>query len=119
VGRGSGWLSYDAALRRVSLTVHIQPSARRNEIVGLQGEALKIKVAAPPVDNKANAALIDFLSETLGLPKSAIAIRHGATSRRKLVQLAGDAGLAARLEALAGRSTTHHPRSTPTAASDR
>jgi len=100
VGRGSGWLSYDAALRRVSLTVHIQPSARRNEIVGLQGEALKIKVAAPPVDNKANAALIDLLSETLGVPRSAIGIRHGMTGRRKRVEITGGPELAARLSKL-------------------
>ena len=100
MGRDSTWCRYDAAARRISLTVHIQPGARRNEIVGLQGEALKIKVAAPPVDNKANAALIDFLSETLGVPRSAIGIRHGMTGRRKRVEITGGPELVTRLEAL-------------------
>ena len=113
MGGGRSWLSYDAASQRILLTVRVQPGAQRNKIIGLQGEALKIKIAAPPVDNKANAALVDFLAETLGLPKSAIAIRHGATSQGKLVEIAGDGCLAARLKALAGRSTTHDPRPTP------
>jgi uncharacterized protein (TIGR00251 family) len=113
VGRGSSWLSYDAASRRISLTVRIQPNARRNEIVGLYGDALKIKVAAPAVENKANTALVDFLGEMLGLPKSAIIIRRGSSSRSKLLEIAGGPALASRLEALAGQSTTHDPRPTP------
>lgn len=113
MGRGSGWLSYDAASRRIALTVRIHPNARRNEIVGLYGDALKIKVAAPAVDNKANAALVEFLGETLGLPKSAIIIRRGSSSRSKLLEIAGGPDLVAKLGALAARSTTHDPRSTP------
>jgi len=99
---------------RITVTLHVQPGARKSGIVGLHGDALKVRIAAPAVDNKANAALVDFLSETLGVPKSAIAIRHGATGRRKIVEIAGDAELAAKLEAIAGRSTIHDPRSTPT-----
>ena len=95
------------------MTIRIQPNARRNEIAGLHGDALKIRIAAPAVDNKANAALIDFLSETLDVPKSAIAIRRGVSSRGKVLEIAGSPTLAARLEALAGRSTTHDPRPTP------
>ena len=95
------------------MTVRIQPNARRNEIVGLYDDALKIKVAAPAVDNKANAELVEFLGETLGLPKSAIIIRRGNSSRTKVLEIAGGPTLAARLEALAGRSTTHDPRTTP------
>ena len=95
------------------MTVRVQPNARRNEIVGLHGDALKVRIAAPAVDNKANAALVAFLAETLGLPKSAVAIRRGATSQRKLVEIAGDGSVAASLLALAGGSTTHQPRATP------
>ena len=74
----------------------------------------EVKVAAPAVDNKANAALTEFLSETLGIPKSAVAIRHGATGRRKVVEITGGAELAARIQALAGsRLTTHDSRITP------
>ena len=98
--RDSSWWRYDSAAQRLSLTLHVQPGARRNEIVGLRGEALKIRIAAPPVDNKANAALIDFLGETLGVPRSAIAIRHGAAGRRKVVDMTCGPELVTRLETL-------------------
>ena len=89
VNRDSSWYRYDAATRRLSLTLHVQPNARRSEIIGLHGDALKVRIAAPAADNKANAELIEFLSDTLGIPKSAIAIRHGATGRRKGVEVNG------------------------------
>ena len=97
MGREPGWLTYDAASRRISLTVRVQPNARRDEIVGLHGDALKIKVAAPAVDNKANAALVDFLSETLGVPRPAIVIRHGATGRRKVLEITAGPELVTKL----------------------
>ena len=73
--------------------LHIQPGAKQSRIAGLHGDALKVRIAAPAVDNKANAALIEFLSETLGVPRSAIAIRRGSMGRRKLVEIAGGAEL--------------------------
>jgi hypothetical protein len=97
VSRDSTWFSYNAGGRRLTLNLHVQPGARRSEIVGLHGGALKIKVAAPAVDNKANAALTEFLSETLGIPKSAVAISHGAAGRRKVVEITGGPELVARL----------------------
>ena len=114
MSRDSTWFSYNTATQRLTLTLHVQPNARRNEITGLYGDALKIRIAAPAVDNKANAELIDFLSELLGIPKSAIVISRGATSRRKVVEITGGPELAARLETLvASRITTHDPRITP------
>jgi len=98
VSRDSTWCRYDASARRLSLTLHAQPGARKSEIVGLHGDALKVRIAAPAVDNKANAALIEFLSETLGVSKSAISIRHGATSRRKVVEVTGGPELLTKLE---------------------
>ena len=98
MNRESTWCRYDNAARRLALTLHVQPNARRSGIVGLHGDALKVRIAAPAVDNRANAALVEFLSETLGVPKSAIAIRHGATGRRKSVEITGGPELAARLE---------------------
>lgn len=86
----SGWCRYDPAARRLILSLHVQPGARQSRIAGLHGDALKIKVAAPAVDNKANGALIEFLGETLGVPKSSITIRHGATGRRKVIEITGD-----------------------------
>ena len=97
MSRDSTWFSYNAGRRRLTLNLHVQPGARRSEIVGLHGSALKIKVAAPAVDNKANAALTEFLSETLGIPKSAVAISHGAAGRRKVVEITGGPELVARL----------------------
>lgn len=66
---------------------HIVPGAKRNEIVGKHGDAIKIKLKAPPVDGKANEALIDFLSETLQIQKSKIEIVRGETSRQKFVSI--------------------------------
>jgi uncharacterized protein (TIGR00251 family) len=97
VGRGSSWIRYDAASRRISLTVRVQPNAPRDEIAGLYGDALKIKIAAPAVDNKANAALVEFLGETLGVPRSAIVIRHGVTGRRKVLEITGGPELMTKL----------------------
>ena len=90
------WLRYNAAARRLTLTLHIQPNARKSSIAGVHGDALKVRIAAPAVDNKANAALVEFLSETLGVPRSAIAILSGATARRKVIGIAGGLELSGR-----------------------
>ena len=100
MSRDSAWCRYYAAARRLSLTLHVQPNARRSEIAGLHGDALKVRIAAPAADNKANVELIDFLSESLGIPKSAIAIRHGATGRRKVVEITGGPELLAQVAKL-------------------
>lgn len=81
------------------LTLHIQPGAKKTEIVGLHGEALKIRLAAPPVDGKANDCLLAFLAERLGVARSRLELLSGASSRAKRVKVgAGDtAVIAARL----------------------
>jgi len=107
------WHRYDAVARRLTLTLHIQPGTRKSGIAGTHGEALKIRIAAPAIDNKANAELIGFLCEALDVPKSAVVIRHGATGRRKVVEITGGPDLGTKIVALSGRSTTHDPRSTP------
>ncbi len=73
----------------VLLTVHVQPKASRTEYAGVYGAALKIRVAAPPMEGAANEALIEFLADSLGIPKSTITIRTGATGRHKRVLLRG------------------------------
>jgi len=73
----------------VSLLVLVQPRAWRTRIVGAHDGRLKIALAAPPVDGEANAALLSFLSERLGLKRSALSIEEGATSRRKRVLARG------------------------------
>jgi uncharacterized protein (TIGR00251 family) len=100
VSRDSTWCQYDAAARRLSLTLHVQPNARLSEVTGFHGDALKVRIAAPAADNKANTELIEFLSKTLEVSKSAIAIRRGGTSRRKVVEIIGGPELARRLAKL-------------------
>lgn len=69
------------------IKVHIQPGAKKNEIVGRHGDAVKIRLKAPPVDGRANDALIKFLAEKLDIPRSAISIKSGHTSRQKLLEV--------------------------------
>lgn len=73
----------------VVLSLHIQPGAKKTEIAGEHGEALKIRLAAPPVDGKANDCLIAFLAERLGIPKSRLELVSGAVSRAKRVRATG------------------------------
>ena len=84
----SEWLRV-AADGRITVTLHIQPGAKKTEFAGLHGDALKIRLAAPPVDGKANEALIKFVAETLKLPKSAVNLKSGQTSRRKVLEVSG------------------------------
>jgi uncharacterized protein (TIGR00251 family) len=65
------------------------PNAPRSEVVGWLGDTLKVKVHAPPVEGKATAELCSFLSGTLGLPKHAVRLDRGATSRKKIVVIEG------------------------------
>lgn len=74
---------------RITLTLHIQPGARKTEFAGLHGDALKIRLAAPPVDGKANEALLKFIADTLGMAKTAVSLKSGSTSRRKVLELKG------------------------------
>ena len=81
----------------IILNLHIQPNAKKSAFAGEFGDSLKIRLAAPPVDGKANAALIAFLSQELNLPKSAFEIVSGETSRQKRLKIAGDAAEIKRL----------------------
>jgi uncharacterized protein (TIGR00251 family) len=81
------WLHADD--EGVVLRLHIQPGAKKTEVVGLHGEALKIRLAAPPVDGKANACLIAFLADQLGVAKAAVSLLSGDSSRAKRVRISG------------------------------
>jgi uncharacterized protein (TIGR00251 family) len=78
-----------AADGRITLTLHIQPGAKKTEFAGRHGDALKIRLAAPPVDGKANEALVKFIATTLHLPKSSVTLISGQTSRRKVLEVNG------------------------------
>jgi hypothetical protein len=71
------------------LELHVQPGAKVTAAVGEHGGRLKLKIAAPPVDNKANAHLLAWLAAQLGLPKSAVRLVRGETSRQKTVVVCG------------------------------
>lgn len=73
----------------VRFTVRVQPRASRSEVVGLHGDALKIRLAAPPVDGAANEALVRLLAGLLGVPRRAVRIEAGLASRSKLVEVDG------------------------------
>ena len=75
------------------LDLRVQPGARRSEVVGPHGAALKVRVAAPADDGKANAELERFVSEWLGVPRRAVAVVRGRTRRDKTVRVDGLAEL--------------------------
>lgn len=81
------WLHEEAGA--LVLTLHIQPGARTSEVAGLHGEALKIRLAAPPVDGKANAALIEFLAQRLDIPRTRIDLISGTSLRHKRLRIHG------------------------------
>ncbi len=73
----------------VTVTVRVSPNARRSGIEGVwNGSHLKIALQAPPIDGRANEALIDFLSKTTGMRKSAITLCSGSTARQKRIRIA-------------------------------
>jgi uncharacterized protein (TIGR00251 family) len=73
----------------VRLTVHVQPRASRSEVVGPHGDALKIRLASPPVDNAANEELVAFVAARLGIPRRQVRVVSGFTSRRKVLEIDG------------------------------
>jgi uncharacterized protein (TIGR00251 family) len=76
----------------ILLAVTVQPRASCNQIAGIHGNALKIKLTAPPVDNAANKMCVQYLAKCLGLPKSAVEIISGHTSRSKQLLIRPKAG---------------------------
>lgn len=83
------WYTYKEG--KLVLSLHIQPNARRTEVAGLHGDALKIKVAAPPADHQANDKLLEFLQKSFKVGKSQVVLRHGEHSRQKTVEIASPA----------------------------
>jgi uncharacterized protein (TIGR00251 family) len=80
---------YDVVGDGVVLRVHVQPRAGRTAVVGRHGDALKLRVSAPPVDDKANEAIVALLAATAGVATSAVAVVGGGRSRAKRVRLVG------------------------------
>lgn len=83
----SGW--YRRNGDELTLTLHIQPGAKRSEVAGLHGEALKIRLAAPPIEGRANEALLKFIAGLFDVSVRQVELRQGGQSRHKVVAVSG------------------------------
>jgi hypothetical protein len=73
----------------VLLNVYVQPKASFNQICGIYGEALRVRITAPPVDDKANAMLVRFFAKLFKIPKASVTIAQGKQSRAKKIAIQG------------------------------
>jgi uncharacterized protein (TIGR00251 family) len=69
------------------ISLHVQPRAKKTEIVGVHGDALKVKVAAPPVEGAANEALVEYFAAFLSVPRSRVQLGRGDKSRKKVIEV--------------------------------
>ena len=69
----------------ITLTLHVQPGAKRSEIAGLHGDALKIRLAAPPIEGRANEALLKFIAKLFDVPLRQVELKRGEQSRHKVI----------------------------------
>jgi uncharacterized protein len=75
-----------------TFSIRVQPRAARTAITGTMGEALKVSLSAPPLDGRANAAVVDFFSDILSVPRASVQVVSGERSRNKIVRIAGCSG---------------------------
>jgi uncharacterized protein (TIGR00251 family) len=73
----------------LTLTLHVQPGAKRTDVAGLHGEALKIRLAAPPIEGRANEALLRYIADAFGVPLRQVELTQGGQSRHKVVAITG------------------------------
>jgi len=85
-GTGTPWLARTPA--GWTIAVHVQPGAKRTAVAGIHGERLKIRIAAPPIEGRANAAIVAFIAERLGVPRARVSVARGERSRDKLIAVA-------------------------------
>jgi len=83
----SGWHHFDAHRNVLCIRLRVQPNARATEIAGKHGETLKVRVAAPALEGRANALLIEFLRKKMNVPASRVTITQGARGRAKTVEI--------------------------------
>ena len=86
VSASSVWLRVGAD-GSITLTIHAQPGAKHTEVAGVHGAALKIRLAAPAVEGRANDALIGFLAASFGVPRHNVMLVRGETARRKTLRI--------------------------------
>jgi len=98
-------LRIDVRAGSLRVNVHVQPRASRNEIVGLFGTALKVRLQAPPVEGAANDALVALFAERLGVPRRSVRVVAGTSSRGKIIEIEGTTEAAVRA-LIAGAGTS-------------
>ncbi len=82
-----GWLEEKNG--NIYIHIHVQPRASKNEIVGIHGDSLKVRLTSPPVEGAANSLLVEFMAKKLGIAKSRIEIISGEKSRQKTLRVEG------------------------------
>jgi uncharacterized protein (TIGR00251 family) len=85
------------------LDLRVQPRASRSEFAGVHGERLRVRLNAPPVDGRANAALVEFVAAAFDVPRARVVLEQGLSSRDKRVRVHGAAALPMALQALASQ----------------
>ncbi len=85
----AGWYRLDAQTGVITVCVHAQPQGKRTEVLGLHGESLKVRLAAPALENRANEALVAFLAERFGVPRRDVRLVAGEKSREKRLEVRG------------------------------
>jgi uncharacterized protein (TIGR00251 family) len=88
--------------RDLVLEVRVQPRASRSEFAGLHGDRVRVRLQAPPVDGRANAALVEFLAAAFGVPRARVSIEHGLAGRDKRVRIRDAGAIALQIKALIG-----------------
>jgi hypothetical protein len=97
------WYRFDPNRDLLTLSLHVQPNAKRTEFAGLHGGHLKVRVAAPAIEDKANALLLDFLKKKLDLPGGRVMIKRGSRGRTKTIEVSNPgSALLVRLKDLSG-----------------
>jgi uncharacterized protein (TIGR00251 family) len=86
---GKGSLKVTETADGIVFTVHVQPRASRNEICGVQGDELKLRLTAPPVEDAANKLCVELIAKAVGVAKSRVVLVVGAKSRHKTIRIEG------------------------------
>ena len=83
----SAWHRFDADRNVLCITLHVQPNARTTEFAGRHGESLKVRIAAPALEGRANTVLIEFLRKKLHIPATRVSIARGTRGRSKTIEI--------------------------------
>jgi len=83
------WAHFDTASGILTLRVHVQPGAKQTQVAGIHGDRLKIRLSAPPVEGRANAALREFVAAAFAVPQRSVELASGESGRKKTLRISG------------------------------